>query len=87
MVRLKVCGDLDVKTTSRHLDCDRAVYCSTNRTAALAAAQEEDPEAWVSPAPRSQIRMKSSLGPVGTADCLVRWVWEQDSDALMPLPS
>ncbi len=27
------------------------------RTAALAAAHEEEPEAWVSPAPRSQIRM------------------------------
>ena len=42
-------------------------------TAALAAAQEEDPEAWVSPAPRSQMSMKISLGPVGTASCtLVR---------------
>src|SRR5215212_4404024 len=40
---------------------------SPSRTAALAAAQEEDPEACVSPAPRSQMRINSSLGPVGTA--------------------
>ena len=45
------------------------LFTNPIRTAALAAAQEEDPEAWVSPAPRSQIRMKSSLGPVGTASC------------------
>src|SRR5262245_48350796 len=42
---------------------------SPSRIAALAAAHEEDPEAWVSPAPRSQIKIKSSFGPVGTASC------------------
>ena len=50
------------------------LFANPSRTAALAAAQEEDPEAWVSPAPRSQIRMESSLGPVGTASwTLVRF--------------
>ena len=45
-----------------------------SRTAALAAAQEEEPDACVSPAPRSQIKMVSSLGPVGTANwTLVRF--------------
>ena len=38
-----------------------------SRTAAVAAAHEEDPDACVSPAPRSQMRMKISCGPVGTA--------------------
>src|SRR5262245_222776 len=42
------------------------LWTRPNRTAALAAAQEEDPEACVSPAPRSQMRMKISFGPVGT---------------------
>ena len=45
------------------------LFTSPSRTAALAAAQDDEPEACVSPAPRSQIRMKSSLGPVGTASC------------------
>ena len=40
-----------------------------SRTAALAAAHEDEPEAWVSPAPRSQMRIKISCGPVGTANC------------------
>ena len=49
-------------------------FTSPRRTAALAAAQEDDPEACVSPAPRSQIRMKISFGPVGTASwTLVRF--------------
>ena len=37
------------------------------RTPAQAAAQAEDPEACVSPAPRSQIRIEMVLGPIGTA--------------------
>ena len=44
------------------------LFTSPSRTAALAAAQAEDPEAWVSPAPRSQIKMKREWGPVGTTN-------------------
>ena len=43
------------------------LFTSPRRTATLAAAQDDEPEACVSPAPRSQIRMKISFGPVGTA--------------------
>lgn len=62
----EVLSDLDVELASRHFHHD-GLFTSPSRIAALAAAQEDDPEVWVSPAPRSQIRMKSSFGPVGTA--------------------
>ncbi len=45
-----------------------------NRTLAQAAAQAEEPEACVSPAPRSQIRMEMAFGPMGAASwTLVRF--------------
>ena len=53
------------------------LFTNPIRTAALAAAQEEDPEAWVSPAPRSQIRMKSSLGAGRHSELHVRSLREQ----------
>ena len=68
MVRLKSAATLMLSWPPGILTVT-GLFTRPSRTAALAAAQEEDPEARVSPAPRSQIRMKSSFGPVGTASC------------------
>lgn len=62
----EILGDLDVERSPGILTVT-GPFTSPSFTAALAAAQEEEPEAWVSPAPRSQIKMKISFGPVGTA--------------------
>src|SRR6185437_10394802 len=72
IVRLKS-GVTSICSTPPGIFTVTGLRTSPKRTAAPAAAQDEEPEACVSPAPRSQIRMKISLGPVGTASCtLVR---------------
>ena len=68
MVRLKS-GATSMFSAPPGIFTVTGLLTNPRRTAALAAAQEDEPEACVSPAPRSQIRMKTSLRPVGTTSC------------------
>ena len=62
-VVLRINGN--IQCSSRRLYT--GLLTNSNRTPAQAAAQAEEPEACVSPAPRSQIKIEMVRGPVGTA--------------------
>src|SRR5262249_38527484 len=73
IVRLKS-GETSIVSVPPGIRTTTGLATRPRRTAALAAVQDDDPDACVSPAPRSQIRHVRHLVPVVPANCtLVRF--------------